>query len=118
MTSDLLVIWTSIVLTVLAGTLIWALVMLNRSMQSLVGILGRFQDGLSPIVGDLAVISVNMAAASDGLRTSVQQVGRMTEAVGNIGGDLEQGRRAVKGGVELVGSLAALAAPWLSKWRK
>jgi hypothetical protein len=118
MTSDLLVIWTSIALAILAGALIWALVMLNRSMKSLVIILGRFQEGMSPIVGDLAVISVNMAAASEGLRTSIHQVGRMTEAVGNIGGDLEQGRRAVRGGVELIGSLAALAGPWLSKLRK
>lgn len=115
MTSDLLILSASFALAATSTVLILAFVMLNKSLVAMLEILRRLQGDLQPVVGNLSTISVNLAAASDGLKGSMQQLGRLSEAVGNIGDDLEQGRRAVKGGAEILGALAGLASPWLSK---
>ena len=115
MAPDLLALITSLALIILSVVLISTYVQLNRSMTALADLMKRLQSDVSPIMGDLATISGNMAAASEDLRSGMQQFSRMSDAVGNIGGDIEEGRRAVKGTMEMVGALAGLVAPWLSK---
>jgi hypothetical protein len=106
MSPDILLISTSVTLLVLALILVSMFMTLNRSLATLAELLRGMQREVSPMIGDIRTISLNVAAASGSLRTGMEQVQRMTGALGNIGDDLEAGRKAVKGGVEM------FTAPW------
>jgi hypothetical protein len=112
MALDILLISASIALAVLTGILVAMFFKLSRGLAEMGEMLRGMQRELTPLVQDLRTISVNAAAASDSLRTGMQRVGRMTQALGNVGDDLEEGRQMVMGGVELLG---LLTAPWLTK---
>lgn len=103
MMQDIFLICASVTLVVVSSTMIFLVVSLNKGLAAL--------RDLSPVISDIRVISLNMAIASEGLAAGMQQVNRVTEVLGDIGDDIEQGRRVVKGTVETV---SQLVSPWLT----
>lgn len=103
MTQDLLLITASLSLVVLTAILVAMFVRISRALTALAEVLQGLQRELAPMVSDLRTISLNMAAASESLNDGMDQVGGFTRALGGIGNDLEQGRRTVKGVMDLVG---------------
>jgi len=110
MTTELLLIY--IVLVVLLGALVALLVLVQRSLSDLGTMLRELQRDLTPVAYELRKISENMASATESLKTGLEKTNRMTDALGNIGDDLETGRRVIKGGVSV---LSEIAKPWLAK---
>jgi hypothetical protein len=106
--SNLFLTAVSITLFVLSALLICVFAMLNRSLMALTKLLKELHVEFSPAIRDLRTLTLNVAEVSDNVRTGVQRFSRMSEAVGNIGDDLELGRRSVKGGLRLVNSLISL----------
>jgi uncharacterized protein YoxC len=105
--SNLFLISTSITLLVLSVLLICMFAMLNRSLTVLTKLLKELHVEFSPAIRDLRTLTLNVAEVSDNVRTGVQRFSRMSEAVGNIGADLEEGRRTVKGGIRMVNGLVS-----------
>jgi|ERR1700722_8801041 uncharacterized protein YoxC len=103
--SNLFITAVSITLLILSALMICMFAMLTRSLSALSKLLKELQVELSPVLRDLRTLSLNVAEVSDNVRTGVQRISRMTEAVGNIGDDLELGRRSVRGGIHLVNNL-------------
>lgn len=99
MTLDIFLISASVALLVLSGTLIALFITLRQTMAEL--------RELTPVIADIRTISLNAAMASESLCLGFQQISRVSEALGNIGDDLEEGRRAVKGTVETVNQLVS-----------
>ena len=110
MTMDLLLISASVALMVLTVILVTLFMMLTRSLANLAELLRGLQREMTPVLSDLRIISRNTAVASESLKNGLQGASRMSEALGNIGSDLEEGRKAVKG---TMNTLGALAGPWL-----
>ncbi len=100
----------SITLIVLTVLLIVVFFMLYKSIAACASAWSGLRSDLSPLLGDLKEIGQNVAAASESLKHGLERANHMTEALGRIGDDLEEGRRAVKEGIERVGQVAA---PWL-----
>ena len=111
MIQDIFLVSTSITLIVLSVILIVLFAMLNKILMAFAQDLQSLQKDLSPLISDARAISLNLAVSSEILRNGTEQVSRVTAALGNIGDDLEDGRRAVKGTVEALG---ALTSPWLA----
>ena len=112
---DLLLISASVALMTLSAVLVASFMLFNKNLAVMLESMRRLQGDLLPLAGDIRIISSNMASASESLKNGMEQMNHLTGAVGHIGDDLEEGRRAVKGGVEILGALGALAAPWLGK---
>ena len=110
---DIFLIASSIALIVLAVCLVVGLFMLNRSLLAMGANLAELRRELVPMLGDLRTISLNVAIASESLSTGMERVNRMADAIGNLGDDLETGRRAVKGGLDLLGAFSG--GSWLSR---
>lgn len=113
MALDIFLISSSVTLIVLAVCLVVALFMLNRSLLSIGANMADLRQELVPMLADLRTISLNVAIASESLSTGMERVNRMADAIGNIGDDLETGRRAVKGGLDLLGAFSG--GTWLSR---
>ena len=111
---ELYMISTSIALIAVSIILITIFSAINRSLAELNGMLREIKISVSPMASDIRTISRNAAAASESLRTGMEKINRMTDAVGAIGDDLEEGRRSVRGGMRVFG---ALVAPWLAKFK-
>jgi hypothetical protein len=92
---------------VISVSLIVLLVILFKGLEKL----EAFESEWLPLLSDLRMISLNTAAASESLCNGMQKFGRMTDALGNIGDDLEEGRQAVKGSLQ---SVSQLVSPWMS----
>jgi hypothetical protein len=108
--SNLFITAVSITLLVVSALLICMFIMLTRSLVALSKLLKDLQVELSPALRDLRTLTLNVAEVSDNVRTGVQRFSRMSEAVGNIGDDLELGRRSVRGGIRLVNNLISFLA--------
>lgn|ERR1700677_1027638 len=106
--SNLFITAVSITLLVVSALMICMFAMLTKSLAAMSKLLKELQLELSPAIRDLRTLTLNVAEVSDNVRTGVQRFSRMSEAVGNIGDDLELGRRSVKGGIRLVNSLISL----------
>jgi uncharacterized protein YoxC len=106
--SNLFLISTSITLLVLSVLLLCMFAMLNKSLMALTKLLKELHVEFSPAIRDLRTLTLNVTEVSDNVRVGVQRFSRMSEAVGNIGDDLELGRRSVKGGIRLANSLISL----------
>jgi hypothetical protein len=105
MMSNLFLISTSITLLVVSVLLMCMFFMLNRSLLALTKLLKELHGEFSPAIRDLRTLTMNVTEVSDNVRIGVQRFSRMSEAVGNIGDDLELGRRSVRGGIHLVNNL-------------
>jgi hypothetical protein len=103
--SNLFEISVSVTLLVLSVLLLCMFAMLNKSLMALTKLLKDLHVELSPAIRDLRTLSLNVAEVSENVRTGVQRFSRMSEAIGNIGDDLELGRRSVRGGIYLVNNL-------------
>ena len=114
MTQDILLISASITLLVLTGILIALFISLNRSLAKLGAVLHE----LSPMIADVKCISNNMAVASDSLRVSMHRISRFTETIGELGEDIEDGRQADKGGMDLLGKVAGPLFSKLNGFRR
>lgn len=113
MSSESLMAVTAVVLIVLLAMLISLFALLYRSLVAVAAQLTELRRDLMPLLSDVRYISENLTEASVSLRQGMQRTAQMTEALGNIGHDLEFGRRTVMGGVGLFGDLLK---PWLEKW--
>ena len=92
---DLFIITTSVTLVLLSASIVMMFVTLNRSVVALTESLKRLQSEVSPMVSEV--------------REGLQRFNQVTQVVRALASDLEAGRKAVKGGLEL------LTAPWLGK---
>lgn len=113
MSSDVLMAVTALVMVALLAGLIVLCVQLNRSLAVLGTLLTELRRDLAPMLVDVRSITENLTEASGALRDGIQQATQITDAIGNIGADLETGRRTVIGGLGLLGGLLK---PWLAKW--
>jgi hypothetical protein len=112
--AELFQISISVTLLVLCAILVAQLAAIGRSLAALAELLRDLRRETTPMIADLRTISRHAVYLSESLRTGVDGVGRMGKAVGNIGDDLEEGRRSVKGGLKLLGTLFG---PWLAKFK-
>jgi len=106
--SNLFITAVSITLLVASALMLCMFFLLTRSLVALTKLLKDLQLELGPVIRDLRTLTLNVAEVSDNVRNGVQRFSRMSEAVGNIGDDLELGRRSVRGGIRLVNSLISL----------
>jgi hypothetical protein len=98
---DVLLISASLALMVLTCILIALFIRLNKSLVVLSLVVAE----MAPMIGDMRVIGANLAVASDGLRSGVQDVKRLTQALGHVGDDIESGHQVVSGGAKIVSAL-------------
>ncbi|HXC62794.1 MAG TPA: DUF948 domain-containing protein [bacterium] len=112
MPSDLFAISVSITLIVLCVVLIGLFILVIKTMEVQAASMRELRRELLPSLGEIRLISHNLAVASEGLRTGIERVSSLTNALGDIGDDLNLGHRGVKGGLKFVGGLLG---PWLAK---
>jgi hypothetical protein len=77
MTQEILLIFALFSFAVLACALVGMLLVLNRTLASLGESLRRLQGDLTPMLGDLRVISRNLAGASEAVRLGAQNLGAL-----------------------------------------
>ena len=102
----------SLLTLLLLGVLISLLVSLNRSMALVGSALQETNRAVLPLADDLRVLAASLTETSEGLRTGIDQVSRLTGALGGIGDDLSSGRRALKTGLQIA---KLFGGPWLDK---
>lgn len=112
MVLELFMISISVTLLVLSAILVALFTNIGKSLAAIAEMLREIRQNILPVMDDVRIIRRQAVALSESLRSGMDGVSRMGEAIGNIGDDLEGGRKAVKGGVRL---LERLIGPWLSK---
>ena len=112
MPSDLFAIAISITLIVLSVVLIGLCILVIKAIEAQAAGMRELRRELLPSLGEIRLISHNLAVASEGLRTGIERMGSLTNALGDIGDDLNLGHRGVKGGIKILGGLLG---PWLAK---
>lgn len=112
MALELFLISISITLLVLSAILVALLTTINRSLGGLFQLLGEFRRDLAPVLEDVRVIRNQAVVLSESLRGGLDGVVRMSAALGEVGDDLQEGRRVVRGGFKL---LERWVGPWVAK---
>jgi hypothetical protein len=112
MPNDLLTVTVCATLIVLCAVLIGLFTILVKGLQAQAEALRELRRDVLPALGEMRQTSQNLLAASEGLRQGMARVQHLTNALGDIGDDLELGHRGVKSGLKLVGGLLG---PWLGK---
>src|ERR1039458_10161079 len=111
MSLELFMVAISVTLLVLSAILVALFTAIARSLVGLVELLREMRRELVPLMDDVRIIRHQAVALSGSLQNSMDGIGRVSDAIGNIGDDLEDGRRAVRGGMRL---LERLVGPWLA----
>lgn len=112
MALELFMISISITLLVLSAILVALFTNIGKSLAALVELLRELRQNINPVLDDVRIIRRQAVALSESLRSGMDGVSRMGQAIGNIGDDIEDGRKVVKGGMRL---LERFIGPWLSK---
>lgn len=111
MTQDLLLVSASVCLIALTTLLLVLFVRLSKGLTAMGVALRGLEQELTPLLRDLRAISLNVVVASESMNKGLDGLHRLGGALGNIGDDLEAGRRLVKTSVLLA------AGFWQSKWK-
>jgi hypothetical protein len=112
MPNDLLTLTLCATLIVVSAVLIGLFTILVKGLQTQAEALRELRRDVLPALGEIRQTSQNLLAASEGLRQGMARVQHLTDALGNIGDDLELGHRGVKSGIKWAGRLMG---PWLGK---
>jgi hypothetical protein len=112
MPNDLLTVTICATLIVLSAVLIGLFTILVKGLQAQAEALRELRRDLLPALSEVRQTSQNLLAASEGLRQGMARIQHLTDALGDIGDDLELGHRSVKSGFKWMGRLLG---PWLGK---
>ena len=112
MPNDLFTVTVCATLIVLSAVLIGLFSILVKGLRAQAEAMRELRRDLLPALSEIRQTSQNLLAASEGLRQGVAKVKHLTDALGDIGEDLELGHRGVKSGIKWAGRLIG---PWLGK---
>ncbi|HTB33614.1 MAG TPA: DUF948 domain-containing protein [bacterium] len=112
MPNDLLTLIICATLIILSAVLLGLFTILVKGLQAQAEALRELRRDMLPALGEIRQTSQNLLAASEGLRQGMARIQHLTDALGDIGDDLELGHRGVKSGIKWA---SRLIGPWLGK---
>ena len=112
---EALMVAISLTTLVLLFFLVALFYMLHKALASVAEGMQRSNQALLPLLGEVRLLTMNLTHASESLKGGMDSFGRFSGALGEIGDDLDAGRRTVKLGV---GLLKHFAEPLLGKFKR